>query len=105
MELMNGVHDKMGDMINGVMGQLDEMQPNPIGTSQRSEKERRGFWDAITNMESEERQKLFSILAPVMQHSGPDFDDCELCDFVKDMSGAGSLNGANTTSERHDQRR
>lgn len=102
MELMNNVHDKMRGMSDGVLDRLDEIQPNPIGTNQRSPQERKSMFDALLAMEPEEQQRTLQIIAPLMGHKGVDFDECELCEFIKEMTGAGTLNGRADKSDNRD---
>lgn len=87
-QMMNDVQKHLNMMMNGASKQLSEMQSTPIGTQERSKRERTGLWKEIMSLDRETSNAIMREIATSSGHkSETGLDDCDWCKLVKEQTG------------------
>jgi hypothetical protein len=85
---INNVETEVMKMFSGVRGQLQKAQSTPIGTTERTKRERTNIWNAIMGLDKETSNAIMQEMAAMAGHKGgAELDGCDFCKFVMENIG------------------
>lgn len=87
-QMINDVQKHLSMMMSGASDQLKQMQSSPIGTEERSKRERTGIWKEIMSLDRDTSNAIMREMATNAGHkSETGLDDCDWCKLVKEQAG------------------